>query len=179
MIPFPNRVGRLDDMGPCSSCRSRNDWFSREILCVDLKLDHNTRSNRWEVRVLQVESLIDGMRHYERETCSIYLGSLAIIDHTACVGSLGVGVNHAVVGARHLVSDRPDITVVVEGLAVVDDISNVQDGNDSDRDRQLDIALLIPFQDLNSTRLGQSSSLLIGLVNAFGLLSSRADIGDG
>lgn len=92
---------------------------------------------------------------------------------------MGGRIDHAVVGARHFVSDGPDVTVIVESLAVIDDMSNAQDGDDSDRDREFDVALLIFFDDLDFTRLGQSWSLLIGLMNALGFLSSRANIGDG
>lgn len=67
----------------------------------------------------------------------------------------------------------------MESLAVIDDVSNAQDGDDSDCDRQFDVAPFILFDDLDLTRLGQSRSLLVGLVNALGLLSSRSNIGDG
>lgn len=115
-------------------------------------------------------------RRHVKET---YLGSFAVVNDTACVGGMGGRVNHTVVGARHFVSDRPNVTVIVESLAVIDDVSNTQDGDYSDRDRQFDVALLVFFDDLNLARLSQSWSLLVGLVNALGFLSSRANIGDG
>lgn len=107
-----------------------------------------------------------------------YLGSFTVIDDAASVSGMGGRVDHAIVGPRHFVSDGPDVTVIVESLAVIDDMSNAQDGDDSDCDRQFNVALLILFDDLDLTRLGQSWSLFVGLVNTLGFLSSRANIGD-
>lgn len=107
-----------------------------------------------------------------------YLGCLAVVDDTACISGMGGWVNHAVIRTRHFVADGPDVTIVVESLAVIHDISNAQDGNNSYCDRQLDVALVVSFDDLNLARLGQSWSLLVCLVNTLGFLSSRADIGD-
>lgn len=92
---------------------------------------------------------------------------------------MGSWVNHAVIGTRHFITDRPDVTIIVEGFTVIDDVSNAKDGNDSNRDRQLDIALVVPFDDLDFARLGQSWSLLVCLVNTLGFLSSRTNISDG
>lgn len=109
----------------------------------------------------------------------MYLGCFSVINDAASVGRKVAWVDHTVVQARHLVSNRPDVSIIVERLAVENHMSNTPDGNNSHSHWELDVSCFILFQCLDLPCFSQAWSLLVSLMNTLWLLGCRSDIGDG
>lgn len=79
-------------------------------------------------------------------------------------------INHAVVRSRGAVADGPDIALVVESLTVPDHVSNIQNGQNADGDRELDVAMLVSVNMQDLAHSGWAWPMLERVVDTLWLL---------